>query len=1027
MRTLTLTRCYAARPAPAGSILVFAVIILAVLAMLGATLILILNQSTKLSANVVGRVENEFAAKSGIDHATRSLRDSVTTHMIYTDIGVFGYDATNLTHPWLRKNIPESTPLEPDYSLKYDPERSSAPFVSPLRQFQIDYTIPPAPAVPASYTLETLPFSSLSGNSFTSSKLYLSSDAFSIADTETLAFPNYLIGTTQDFYKQSDNAQRNALKAKTLERSAPNRGIYWVWISDMDSKLYIHGHDGPEKAGWNLDVFRTGLLSTPPVPDAESEIFRNLLLFLETADGNEALVPGMASEIHNMDVKPLEGDSKRYRHFTSIDEAATHLTQLHPAPTNTDPEAISAEMRDPSRIPFGYPDIRAQLELYFTAYRDVSSLENPLSQKFIKDHSSAININTASLEVIAAALTQIPGQNQPDPLAGNPDDHSPMTTDRCVALARRIISKRPFLCRMDFEDFLAAHIWGEVLVTNGIFDSTIEYPPTSPANILTQPLEADFAYTPFSGNFPIVRMIYYSMNRRLGRGYTPLGAPPPLSTEPDKNPARNADLSNYGVQAELSLSQYLEIPGIPDPNTTTTLDHFKLVVSPTEWYWPNEPYYQKRRFEFFVSDTQGSDLGVTRDMSKITPFEFNNIINSVTSVFLNDDIQTTPLGTPTTGTVIAAGDDKQLQTSPQGDDVVGKGIFPGPNGLLDTIRQGDDIVTSGTILPGSNGTLDSVIAGDDQKLVTEILAGPNGIADTWTSSFRPSYYSFIDDSIYLENFWSNASESIEQSIVRQFNLTPIQAIADAKHILADSIKDIITSGTETIKDADLRASQNVKFYYRLPLKTHMPSPPIAAPDLDDANLEHLVTWRCSPSGTNTRRSGFYQMSFDNWQYSYSLSFGPVQPMGDFNQYTDGVTDSLDDDLVYSSARPWSGQIPSNPLLQASLAFDFDHVNGIDPTEAAIAVGNGDVSWGPKFAFRSRFFGIYVLGRGELAGPWPDPNDTSPKATTQRTTVIDRLKSQGEKRIEAVYDALLDQIIWQRSPITDKRALGEPAP
>jgi hypothetical protein len=81
-------------------------------------------------------------------------------------------------------------------------------------------------------------------------------------------------------------------------------------------------------------------------------------------------------------------------------------------------------------------------------------------------------------------------------------------------------------------------------------------------------------------------------------------------------------------------------------------------------------------------------------------------------------------------------------------------------------------------------------------------------------------------------------------------------------------------------------------------------------------------------------------------------------------------------------------------------------------------GDGDVAWSPQISFRSRFFGIYVLGRGVVRGsnmPEADPNDP---------LLRQGLKTVGERRLEAVYDAAKDQILWQRSPVSEKRALAE---
>jgi hypothetical protein len=69
--------------------------------------------------------------------------------------------------------------------------------------------------------------------------------------------------------------------------------------------------------------------------------------------------------------------------------------------------------------------------------------------------------------------------------------------------------------------------------------------------------------------------------------------------------------------------------------------------------------------------------------------------------------------------------------------------------------------------------------------------------------------------------------------------------------------------------------------------------------------------------------------------------------------------------------------------------------------------NGDVCWTPRFAFRSRYFAIYVLSRAL------DPSGQPYAGST--------------RRVEAVYDALKDQVIWHRQPVTEKRNLGDPEP
>jgi hypothetical protein len=109
-----------------------------------------------------------------------------------------------------------------------------------------------------------------------------------------------------------------------------------------------------------------------------------------------------------------------------------------------------------------------------------------------------------------------------------------------------------------------------------------------------------------------------------------------------------------------------------------------------------------------------------------------------------------------------------------------------------------------------------------------------------------------------------------------------------------------------------------------------------------------------------------------------------------------------------------------------------------------------VQWSPVFCFRSRFFGVYVLGRS-LAHGW-DPADPSSLdiPTAQRGQVQKMIMDgqpapaqtdplypiymqqykfmndiSGERRLEAVYDAFADKILWQRESITEKRSMGDP--
>ena len=156
-------------------------------------------------------------------------------------------------------------------------------------------------------------------------------------------------------------------------------------------------------------------------------------------------------------------------------------------------------------------------------------------------------------------------------------------------------------------------------------------------------------------------------------------------------------------------------------------------------------------------------------------------------------------------------------------------------------------------------------------------------------------------------------------------------------------------------------------------------------------MTDMIFWRCRPynSGPDVRtpggltdgRTGMYQMSFDDWTNgSTSLTnydLGPLQNTGESN------ATAFTPDQYSTSQAPTQGA-----------------ANGSG------ARGNGDVNWSPQFAYRSRFYSIYVLAHGLKSG------------------ADGKQQSLGERRLEAVYDALQDEILWQRSPVSDKRALGD---
>ncbi|GMV78992.1 MAG: hypothetical protein AMXMBFR7_01760 [Planctomycetota bacterium] len=101
---------------------------------------------------------------------------------------------------------------------------------------------------------------------------------------------------------------------------------------------------------------------------------------------------------------------------------------------------------------------RYGLERYLTLYRD---LDTGLTPPTLKSGATELNINTAPFEVLAATLSRVPLVDAYVPTDVALGGKVEQNVAKASALAARIVAKRPFLCRMDFEDFLAAQLAGD--------------------------------------------------------------------------------------------------------------------------------------------------------------------------------------------------------------------------------------------------------------------------------------------------------------------------------------------------------------------------------------------------------------------------------------------------------------------------------------------------------------------------------------------------------------------------------------
>jgi len=905
-----------------GSVLVFVIIILGLLAMLGTAFLVVVRQASRASSNALGTLQADLAAQAGLRHAVGALRQMVATYTIGCRDGVFypnlnaGSTGTVVRPPfkYTRANYWEWE------NSNYTPATNGPPSQTSLPYWHFESADGRDPVLCATILAAADPrrqrftIAPLEAGGTACVALDANSQPISGNISVEAARPLEIQGTTNDFYNVP---QQQWLKQ--LPRVGSVRGEYCIWIKDMDASLYAR----PQF--WGLDVTGVDALLAPAPPPPcttweETACFNILKYYctLPAPDGSFLVSPNETDLPNDLLALPWNPPpatpppDPRIPDFGSHQELATALQSLHPF--------------------VEYLNTRADLDYHFTVYRDhpdSTGANTPFSN--VKDNPVAVNINTAPIEVIAALLSMIPAEEDGAAL-GLASDRTTTTPDRPWKIARRIVAKRPFLCRMDFEDFLAAHLRG---ASDGV---TVN--PNDPGSI-TIPVEADLSKPQTMISF--VRMVYFAISRRWGPGYF--------------NPADTRFQS-----LELTLAQYLEIPGVPNDAL-----QFRMKPGATP-FWPNQPYFQLKRFEFFFTDNVGDPL---RTDALITPKEFNNIINSVTSIPANDDVQN-PAALPGKlagpGTVV---------------------VSAGPDGVLQTTPQGDDV-------------LDKV-----NKCIT---AGPNGIAETWIGAYRPSYYTFSDDLEFVQDFWEKVNAAVAASSTPAACVTGI-GVAPAK--------DLVLPTGETVEKAEGTAIRSMRLYYRLPLVSSGGSPP-PPPMASDASMADLLSWRCLPEPytapvPSRRLAGFYQMAFDDWTNTPGPSIGPMQAAGD---------PFWPDDTQYATAKSTSGR----NLIQPPVDFDED----------MFPDGNGDVQWSPQIAFRSRFFGVYVMGRAVLRA-WNQPEVNDPGLTGSGTPeqlalrglkpdgTVDpgKLKVIGERRLEAVYDALRDQVIWQRAPVSDKRSLGGP--
>jgi hypothetical protein len=1049
-------RVSAVKSQPRGSVLIFAIVLLSILAMLGTAYLMIIQQSSKASSNAMTNIQADLSAQSGIKHALRILRRSVMDYMIFTPTEVFDPTQPNffspvnpstLTNAVLVNTAPEQ--ISPLVRFQLGADGGPSAVLSDLHSSTVDH-----------FTIEALgsvtnPYDLLYGTPPLDLARQIEMDGSSINEfypgSDYLKLGYKLQGQR---YVSTSLAPIN-VNVKELPHLLNNgaRGRYYVWITDMDSKFYgvpkdwsvdnQNTYDLPVALGWNVN-------DDPAYLTAGEYAIRQNVLGSLIYQSPYVTVPSNVEQVFDvntilaLDAPPYtqNNNDSRFPNLRTNKELALSLPKTKVAPPPGDPG-----------VPI-YEQARSNVDYYLTVYKDTAYIPNQIALKFAKDWSTAININTATPEVIAAALSQIPCDyalrnnwfSATTTLSPGATLSSVICLDNIplnVHLANRIVAKRPFLCRMDFEDFLAAQILGCIGSDASLSDSSTDYNPTDDGlgdgqvippdtdamwyaydstgnGYWDNPSGYNAAYFPATStvatNPPVVYLLYFSIGRRWGPGNTTFVPGSPWAADTYVNAAfGTASATKPYATPELNLSQWLEIPGVPGsglPGDPKNHPAFMVnVPSLGTTAGMNTPAAQKLRFRYFVGTPKERNQTVVVEQSLITPKEFNNILNSITAIYIpsgsvgaGQDIQVVAPGTPVApGTVVVKpGVGTQCYTVPQGDDTI-------------------DLVTG------------------------NILAGPSGIANTWTPQYRPSYYSFSNDVALADSFWTTLQSAgtppILPATIPSGLAGALQDYANANptgptafyngtpaspgpfgdktiSILDPAITAVpITKGSyagQTIPQLVTTLEQQSKFFYLYRLSPGQPQNPPTYPNpiapsfglVLPLETTDMLFWRCRPAvsgsqstnltdaspplnqvATFNARTGLYQMSFDDWTGSSippTWDLGTIQAIGD-PQASPGS--------MYSSAK-------TPTILDAT--GNWVHGNN----DGSGLAGNGDANWSPQFCFRSRYFGIYVLGRGMVQGGGG-------------------AQYVGERRLEAVYDAIKDELLWQRSPQGEVRALGDP--
>lgn len=933
-----------------GSVLVFAVIVLAILFLLASSFMFVVRQSRTASTNAVNSTVGEAAAQSGLNVAVNSIRQAFSRQIVNTPEGVI--DGAGAPYVKFGNRLVDGVSE-----------------VSILDLFRDETTNP-----------DWVPLSdptSATDLRFTISELYLSNNLEDPARPNHVVTPLYAADPGLDFDPAREFAGLPLSAGEKLRALGRSRGEYYVWISDLDSKLYCRPDD------WGIDPADP---ATTPIVDIQ----RNILEALKAEDDTLFLSP---TDVDNILANPTQAYKSISEFSLSIDSLATTY----------------------------YP-LRADLDFLFSA-----NLDDTFGTKVpqVKSHPGAVNINTATLEMIEIMLGQIPTVDElgADSTLGLKDPEADGTS-LARHLAERIVEKRPFICRMDMEDFFAAHLIGDV------------------ANTATP-----------------VGMIKACILKR-------------------------EDPSKPGF-SELSVHQYMEVAGdLEDPDQydvyaeflkpskmETRFDHFASGITAVSKLTVKE--FNNILNSISTSRYVGPDKQLLGgdDRQLLTVGQQGEIV-----IFsgVDETLQATVPGAPAlnddvVNDVIFPGVNARLESALAGDDVAVKqaGVY--------------------FVVPGTDGILQTAPAGDDRK-VPAILTGPNHIADTsifgysyYSHDFTPQVYNFADVDLFdppipdvtnpefVGKFvydyanipstpgayewkitdllrWSCVGDGKRSGFYDMFFTDDVMNLSLDEDAFPNETEVCVSAGAngllqtyapESVGDDDEEVPDGLPAFDQFDVVVGPGFDGVldSVPKKDDQVVQAIVsqTYLDAPASEDALAgddivdgTGLYIVPGTNGlldtpldaadQYVDVIIAGPNEESNSPNNDIRVGETIIVNEWAIADSFVWG------PIRASQRRYDMKlDSNKLQAPNATLTSGsraNGDVSWSPAFAFRSRFYAVYVLGRGAI-----EKADLGPAATA--TDIEKNVKLAGETRLEAVYDALKDEVLWQRTQLSEKRALGEP--